>query len=167
MSEQRSGNGGGGFGAAEDGVRWFRMSAGAPRRRSAHLMKELLLVGVGGAIGSVARYLAGIAIIRAMGTAFPFHTLFINVVGSFIMGVVIAALLKFDPPQAYVTHDVRLFVAVGVLGGFTTFSSFSADVAALWERGGYAQTALYVAASVALSIAAVFLGLFLVRRFAG
>ena len=51
------------------------------------------------------------------------------------MGVVIAALLKIDPPQTYVTHDVRLFVAVGVLGGFTTFSSFSADVAALWERG--------------------------------
>ncbi len=129
-------------------------------------MKQLLLVGVGGAIGSVARYLAGIAIIRATGAAFPFNTLFVNVVGSFIMGVVIAALVKIDPPQTYAT-DVRLFVAVGMLGGFTTFSSFSADVGALWERASYAECALYMAASVVLSVVALFLGLYLVRRFAG
>ena len=129
-------------------------------------MKELLLVGVGGAIGSVARYLAGIAIIRVMGAAFPFGTLFVNVVGSLIMGAVIAALVKIDPPQAWVT-DVRLFVAVGLLGGFTTFSSFSADVAALWERASYAECAMYMAPSVVLSIVALFLGLYLVRRFAG
>ena len=60
------------------------MSAGASHGRLAHSMKELLLVGVGGAIGSVARYLAGIAIIRVMGAAFPFGTLFVNVVGSLI-----------------------------------------------------------------------------------
>jgi CrcB protein len=129
-------------------------------------MKELLLVAVGGAIGSVARYLAGIAIIRVMGAAFPFNTLFVNVVGSFIMGVVIAALVKIDPPQAYVTH-VRLFVAVGLLGGFTTFSSFSADVVALWESASYAECAQYMAASMVLSIVALFLGLYLIRRFAG
>ena len=142
------------------------MSAGASHGRLAQTMKQLLLVGVGGAIGSVARYLVGIAIIRVMGVAFPFNTLFVNVVGSFIMGVVIAVLVKFDPPQTYVT-DVRLFVAVGLLGGFTTFSSFSADVAALWERGSYAECALYMAASVALSVVALFFGLYLVRRFAG
>ncbi len=129
-------------------------------------MKELLLVGVGGAIGSVVRYLVGIAIIRVMGVAFPFNTLFVNVVGSFIMGVVIAALVKLDLPPAYATQ-VRLFVAVGLLGGFTTFSSFSADVATLWERASYAECALYVAASVTLSIVSVFLGLYLVRRVAG
>jgi fluoride exporter len=128
-------------------------------------MKQLLLVGLGGAIGSVARYLVGIAIIRVTGPAFPFNTLFVNVVGSFVMGVVIAVLVKIDLP-AYVT-PIRLFVAVGLLGGFTTFSSFSADVAALWERGSYAECALYMAASVALSIFALFLGLFLVRRLAG
>ena len=141
------------------------MSAGASHGRLAQTMKQLLLVGVGGAIGSVARYLVGIAIIRVMGVAFPFNTLFVNVVGSFIMGVVIAVLVKFELPQTYVT-DVRLFVAVGLLGGFTTFSSFSADVAALWERGSHAECALYMAASVALSIVALFLGLYLIRRFA-
>jgi fluoride exporter len=129
-------------------------------------MKQILLVGLGGAIGSVARHLVGIAIIRLTGPAFPFNTLFVNVVGSFVMGLEIALLVKFDPRVTYAT-DVRLFVAVGFLGGFTTFSSFSADVAALWERGGDAETAVYVAASVALSIVAVFLGLYLVRRFVG
>ncbi len=128
-------------------------------------MKALLLVGAGGAIGSVARYLTGIAVIRWTGSAFPFNTLLVNVVGSFIMGLLIAALFKTDPQPAHAT-DVRLFVAVGVLGGFTTFSSFSADVAALWERGAHLACALYVLGSVALSIAAVFLGLYLVRRFA-
>jgi len=128
-------------------------------------MRQLLLVGLGGAIGSVTRYLMGIAVIRMTGPKFPFNTLFVNVVGSFVMGLVIAMLVKFDPRVTYAT-DIRLFVAVGVLGGFTTFSSFSADVAALWERSAHAETALYVAASVALSIAAVFFGLFLVRRFA-
>jgi len=87
------------------------------------------------------------------------------VVGSFVMGLVIALLVKFDPRVTYVT-DARLFVAVGVLGGFTTFSSFSADVAALWERDALAACAAYLAGSVVISIAALFLGLYLVRRFA-
>ena len=129
-------------------------------------MKQLLLVGAGGAIGSVARYLAGIAVIRFAGAGFPFNTLLVNVVGSFIMGLLIAVLLKLDPQPA-LAADVRLFVAVGILGGFTTFSSFSADVAALWEREAHLACALYVLGSVALSIAAVFLGLYLVRRLAG
>jgi CrcB protein len=129
-------------------------------------MKQLLLVGVGGAIGSVARYLAGIVVLRWVGTGFPFNTLFVNVVGSFIMGLLIALLVKIDPPQAIAT-DLRLFVGVGVLGGFTTFSSFSADFVALWERGEHGACALYVLGSVVLSIAAVFLGLYLVRRLAG
>jgi CrcB protein len=129
-------------------------------------VKQLLLVGAGGAIGSVARYVAGIAVVRWAGIGFPLSTLFVNVVGSFVMGLLIAALMKFDLPQAIAT-DVRLFVAVGVLGGFTTFSSFSADVAALWERGAHGACALYVLVSVVLSITAVFLGLFLFRRLAG
>jgi len=129
-------------------------------------MKQILLVGLGGATGAIARYLVGIGVIRIMGPAFPFNTLFVNVLGSFLMGLVIALLTKFDPVVTYAT-DVRLFVAVGMLGGFTTFSSFSADVAALWERGTYAETVIYVAASVALSITGLFLGLFLVRRLAG
>lgn len=82
------------------------------------------------------------------------------------MGLLIAVFLKADPKPA-LDADVRLFVAVGMLGGFTTFSSFSADVATLWERGAHLACALYVLGSVALSIAAMFLGLYLVRRFMG
>jgi len=129
-------------------------------------MKQILLVGAGGAIGSVARYLAGIAVIRWTGTGFPFNTLLVNVVGSFIMGLLIAVLVKIDPSRA-IAADVRQFVAVGMLGGFTTFSSFSADVAALWEGEAHWASAVYVLASVALSIAAVFVGLYVVRRLAG
>jgi CrcB protein len=117
-------------------------------------------------LGSLARYFAGIAIIRLMGAAFPFNTLCVNIAGSFVMGLLIALLAEFDSLVNY-ARDVRLFVGVGILGGFTTFSSFSGEVAALWERGTYAQATLYVTASVGLSIAGVFLGLSLVRRFAG
>lgn len=129
-------------------------------------MKQLLLVGVGGAIGSITRYLGGIAVIRWTGGSFPYNTLLVNVLGSFVMGLLIALLLETDLKPALAT-DIRLFTAVGVLGGFTTFSSFSADVAALWEREAHLACALYVLGSVALSIAAVFVGLYLVRRLAG
>lgn len=129
-------------------------------------MKPILLVGAGGAIGAVARYLIGILVARWLGTAFPFNTLTVNVVGSFVMGAMIAGLTRLDPAPAWAA-DIRLFIAVGVLGGFTTFSSFSADVAALWEGEAHGWMALYVVASVTLSLAAVFLGLYVVRRFAG
>jgi len=130
------------------------------------VIKELLLVGMGGAIGSISRYLAGIGIIRLTGPAFPFNTLFVNVVGSFLMGLIIEVLLRRRELTVQEVLHLRLLLAVGFLGGFTTFSTFSADVGALWERGSLAECALYVAASVMLSIAALFLGLFLVRRFA-
>ncbi len=117
-------------------------------------------------MGSIARYLAGIAIVGRTGAGFPFNTLFVNVVGSFVMGMLIATLLHFDIRPALAT-DVRLFAAVGFLGGFTTFSSFSADVAALWERGATLLCALYVLGSFALSILAVFAGLLLIRWLAG
>jgi CrcB protein len=128
-------------------------------------MKQLLLVGAGGAIGSLARYLAGIAVVSWAGSAFPLNTLLVNVVGSFAMGLLIALLARFDLPPSLAT-DARLFLAVGVLGGFTTFSSFSADVAALWERDAQLASVVYVFASVGLSIAAIFLGLHVVRRLA-
>lgn len=129
-------------------------------------MRQLLLIGASGTIGSIARYLAGIAVIRFAGVAFPYNTLLVNVVGSLVMGLLMAWLLESDlaPPLA---ADVRLFVAVGVLGGFTTFSSFSANVAVLWERGAPLASAAYVLTSVTLSIAAVFVGLHLGRRLFG
>ncbi|MEM9278456.1 MAG: fluoride efflux transporter CrcB [Pseudomonadota bacterium] len=122
-------------------------------------MTNLLLVALGGAIGASLRHLSGIAALRLMGPGFPWGTLFVNVAGSLIMGLFIAWLVK----RTGVSNDVRLFVATGILGGFTTFSAFSLDVANLFERGEMASVAGYVLASVLLSVAAVFAGLWFGR----
>lgn len=122
-------------------------------------MNAILLVASGGAIGSVARYLVGVLMARAFGTAFPYGTLTVNVVGGFLMGLFIELLARsFDG-----SPELRLFVAVGIMGGFTTFSSFSLDVAVLWDRGELTTALIYVLASVILSIGALFLGLWLAR----
>jgi CrcB protein len=83
----------------------------------------------------------------------------VNVVGGFLMGLFIELLARsFDG-----SPELRLFVAVGIMGGFTTFSSFSLDVAVLWDRGELTTALIYVLASVILSIGALFLGLWLAR----
>lgn len=122
-------------------------------------MNAILLVASGGAIGSVARYLVGVGMARAFGVAFPYGTLAVNVIGGFLMGLFIELLARrFEG-----SPELRLFIAIGILGGFTTFSSFSLDVAVLWERGELAIALFYVLASVILSIGALFLGLWLAR----
>ncbi|PSH58334.1 fluoride efflux transporter CrcB [Phyllobacterium endophyticum] len=122
-------------------------------------MNAILLVASGGAMGSVARYLVGLAMTRALGMNFPYGTLTVNVVGGFLMGFFIEVLARWFNASM----DLRLFVAVGILGGFTTFSSFSLDAAVLWERGELATAFFYVLASVILSIGALFFGLWLAR----
>ncbi len=125
-------------------------------------MNAILLVAAGGAIGSVLRYLTGMAITRLLGAAFPYSTLMVNVVGGLLMGVFIELLTRrFEGSM-----ELRLFVAIGILGGFTTFSSFSLDVVMLWQRGETFSAAFYVLISVILSISAVFLGLWLARTVA-
>lgn len=125
-------------------------------------MNAILLVASGGAIGSVLRYLTGLAMTRLFGIAFPYGTLVVNVIGGLIMGLFIELLTRrFEGSE-----ELRLFVAVGILGGFTTFSSFSLDVVMLWQRGETASAAFYVLISVVLSICAVFLGLWLARTVA-
>ncbi len=125
-------------------------------------MNAILLVASGGAIGSVARYLVGLLMTRILGAAFPWGTLTVNVVGGLLMGLFIELLARrFDG-----SNELRLFVAVGVMGGFTTFSSFSLDVALLWERGEVFSALIYVLLSVILSIGALFLGLWLARAVA-
>ncbi|MBB3143756.1 CrcB protein [Phyllobacterium trifolii] len=122
-------------------------------------MNAILLVASGGAIGSVARYLVGVGMARAFGVAFPYGTLAVNVIGGFLMGLFIELLARrFEG-----SPELRLFIAIGILGGFTTFSSFSLDVAVLWERGELAIALSYMLASVILSIGALFLGLWLAR----
>lgn len=122
-------------------------------------MNAVLLVASGGAIGSVARYLVGVLMTRAFGVNFPYGTLTVNVVGGFLMGLFIGIMAR----RLEGSMDLRLFVAFGIMGGFTTFSSFSLDVAVLWERGELSTALIYVLASVILSIAALFFGLWLAR----
>lgn len=114
-------------------------------------------VALGGAIGASLRYLVNVASLRAFGTGFPFGTLAVNILGSFVMGVLVAVLaqkggMRFAP-----------FLMTGILGGFTTFSAFSLDAVTLWERGQIWQSAGYVGASVILSLAALVAGLQLAR----
>ena len=122
-------------------------------------MTTFLLVALGGAIGASLRHLTGIFALRLLGAGFPWATLFVNVLGSLIMGVFIAWLVK----RFGGSNELRLFVATGILGGFTTFSAFSLDVANLVERGEIAGAAGYVLASVLLCVLAVFTGLWFGR----
>ena len=121
-----------------------------------------LIVFLGGGLGAALRHGINLAVARMLGTAFPYGTLLINITGSFIMGLV-AAYFAFlgDASQHW-----RLFLTTGILGGYTTFSAFSLDVALLYERGEFGMAALYVIASVASSIVGLFAGLALVRYFA-
>ncbi len=118
-------------------------------------MKTVVLVASGGALGSAARYLVGVGAVRLMGPNFPGGTLTVNVVGSFIIGLLAGWLVA----RVAVQHDLWAFLAIGVLGGFTTFSAFSLDVLLLVERKDYAMAAAYLAASVCLSLLAVVAGM--------
>lgn len=123
-------------------------------------MTHILIVAIGGAVGSVARYLATLAAAQALGTHFPWGTLAVNIVGSFLMGLVIA----LGAHKLQLSNELRLGLTTGFLGGFTTFSAFSLDFATLFERKDYALAALYLAGSVGLSILALFVALILVRQ---
>lgn len=119
-----------------------------------------LIVFLGGGIGAALRHGVNVGAARMFGTAFPWGTLTVNVAGSLAMGL-LAAYFAFrgGAPQHW-----RLFFTTGVLGGFTTFSAFSLDAVALWERGEAGLAAGYVAALVALSIAGLFAGLWITRQ---
>lgn len=119
----------------------------------------LALVALGGALGSVFRYLLMGKIATALGSTFPYGTMIVNISGSFLMGVLIGVLAK----TSFATHEIRAFLAVGVLGGFTTFSTFSLDILFLWERGEMRHAVLYAALSVVLSIVGIIAGLFGIR----
>ncbi|MEJ6791036.1 fluoride efflux transporter CrcB [Brevundimonas sp. BR2-1] len=125
-------------------------------------MTRLLIVAAGGALGAVARYGVGAWAIRLFPAAvWPWGTLAVNVVGGLLMGV-LAGWLAFRGGAH--GESIRLFAAVGVLGGFTTFSAFSLETALMIERRQLAMAGGYVAASVALSVLALFIGLMVARR---
>ncbi|MGJ3264284.1 MAG: fluoride efflux transporter CrcB [Salinarimonas sp.] len=121
-----------------------------------------LTVFLGAGLGGVLRWLVGLAAVRAFGPAFPWGTLAVNVAGAFAMGLVATVVLARMPSET-----LRLFLATGLLGGFTTFSAFSLETAALVERGAPGLAAAYVAASLALSFGAIAAGLVLGRALAG
>ncbi len=114
----------------------------------------------GGALGSAARYIAMSIIGKNSAADFPYGTLAVNIIGSFLMGAWIAYMANLLPERG---KNLHLLFAVGVLGGFTTFSSFSLDVFYLYERGETMQAALYIISSILLSIAALFFGVWLIK----
>jgi len=123
-------------------------------------MYPYLLVAVGGAIGSMLRYGTGVFVGNFWRDPFPLGTLLINIIGSLVMGLFVGLMARLLPAWQ---NDARLFFAVGVLGGFTTFSSFSLDTITMIERGDLVPAFLYVALSVAIAIPALYLGLVLMR----
>lgn len=123
-------------------------------------MQAYLLVGAGGAVGAMGRYGLSVLVGHFWRTSFPLATLMINVLGSLAMGLLVGFLTRTLPPWQ---NEVRLFVAVGVLGGFTTFSAFSLDAITLIERGQWGHAIVYALLSVMVSVTALFLGLLVMR----
>lgn len=123
-------------------------------------MNLVLAIAAGGALGAVGRHFVGAAALRLLGPGFPVGTVTVNIVGSFLMGALVALMaLKLSP-----SPELRAFLTVGLLGGFTTFSAFSLDAVLLYERGAFAAAAAYVAVSVVCSIAGLVAGLQIVRQ---
>ncbi|HEX6410698.1 MAG TPA: fluoride efflux transporter CrcB [Sphingomicrobium sp.] len=118
-----------------------------------------LIVFAGAGIGGALRHGVNLAAARMFGLGFPFGTIIVNVLGSFLLGV-LAGYFAF---RTGLPQHVRLFLTTGVLGGFTTFSAFSLDAALLMERHAYWSAAAYMAGSVLLSLMALFAGLSLFR----
>lgn len=119
----------------------------------------LVAVALGGAFGSLLRYFTASAVQSAAWPGFPWGIFVVNITGGFMMGVIVelgALKLNFTP-------EIRSFLTVGILGGYTTFSTFSLDSALLIERGAYGLAATYMAGSAILSVAALFAGMFLIR----
>lgn len=125
-------------------------------------MALTLWIGLGGAMGAILRHFMNVAIGRVAGSDFPWHTMLINISGSFVMGLLVTLMaLRWN-----VSNELRAFLTTGILGGYTTFSAFSLDFALLFERKAYALAGAYALGSVILSLMAIFAGMVLARTFA-
>ena len=118
-----------------------------------------LIVFVGAGIGGALRHGVNVGAVRLFGYGFPLGTLIVNVLGSFLMGL-LAGYFALRPG---IGQHMRLLLTTGILGGFTTFSAFSLDTALLIERHAYGAAAGYIVGSVAASISALFFGLAIFR----
>ena len=125
------------------------------------MFKLLIAAALGGAVGAGGRFLVAHHALRLMGPSFPWGTLTVNIVGSFVMGI----LVELMALKITVTPELRTFLITGVLGGFTTFSAFSLDVAVLVERNAIAPALTYVLVSVLCSVGGLFFALWIVRSY--
>ena len=114
-----------------------------------------LAVFIGGGLGAALRHGANRASLAYFGPGFPYGTLFVNIAGGLLMGVIAELLLV----KGGGSQEFRLFLTTGLLGGFTTFSAFSLEAALMWQRSEFTALGAYVAASVLLSVGALFLGM--------
>ncbi len=125
-------------------------------------MQMIVAIGLGGALGAISRHFMTRWIANMLGHSFPIGTMGVNVIGSFLMCMLITLLAdKFSLSQ-----ELRGFIAVGLLGGFTTFSTFSLETALLIERNTWGLAALYIAGSVLLSVGGLFIGIWAGRALA-
>ncbi|MEM8750226.1 MAG: fluoride efflux transporter CrcB [Pseudomonadota bacterium] len=122
-------------------------------------MEHSAIIFLGGGLGAVGRHLVGLFALRHLGAGFPYGTLFVNVAGSLLIGLMIGIFAH----RGAIGSSWQLFFTTGVLGGFTTFSAFSLDTLNLWQRGEVGLAAGYVAGTVAVSLLAVFVGLAISR----
>jgi len=121
-----------------------------------------LLIALGGAAGSLLRYLVGGAVQRTSASGFPIGTMFVNVSGCFLIGILVRQFLNMQ-----ISPELRALLIVGFCGGFTTFSTFSAETLGLIEGGEYGRAASYIILSVVLCLAATFMGMSVMRLVAG
>jgi len=122
-------------------------------------MNMLVAIAIGGAVGALGRHFVNVAIGSLLGTGFPWGTVTVNIVGSFLMGVLIHMLAV----SWNVSPEMRALLTVGALGAFTTFSTFSLDVVTMYERDALLLVGVYVVVSVVASIGALLVGLRLAR----
>ena len=125
-------------------------------------MVYILAVAVGGALGAVLRYLVGIGMSNISFIGMPAGVLSCNILGSFLLGILISWSMK-DP---LISEKLRIFLQVGILGAFTTFSTFALEVLNMTEKGDYTIAMIYVVLSVILSIGGLFLGISFYRLLA-
>ncbi|HEY4943254.1 MAG TPA: fluoride efflux transporter CrcB [Rhizomicrobium sp.] len=119
----------------------------------------LIAVALGGALGSLLRYFVAGGIQSAAWPGYPWGIFVVNITGGFLMGVIV----ELSALKLQLSPEVRAFLTIGILGGYTTFSTFSLDSVLLIQRGAYVSAAAYVVGSTVLSILALFAGLWLVR----
>ncbi|SFO31874.1 camphor resistance protein CrcB [Cohaesibacter marisflavi] len=118
-------------------------------------MNQFIFVAIGGACGASLRHLVGLAALRSFGSGLPYGTMICNIVGSFFMGL----LIHFLAVRFSASTEIRLLLTTGLLGGFTTFSTFSLDIVTMTERGQSGLALFYIAISLAGGIVALFVGL--------